>query len=525
MSASRRLFVVAAALIVAAIYGVHVAHWWWINDDGFITFRYARNFVEGFGLVFNPGERVEGYSEPLYTLLVAATMALGGAPEIWGNVILIVAGAMLLALVAATGARRFGWSSPWTWLAPLLLALHRVFAAWSTSGMASQLFALFVCAGFIRVASERETGSRSHVGSFVLLGLATLTRPEGALFTAIAGAALLLDRLRGRAPWRALLIGVVPWIVLVGGHLLWRHAYYGEWLPNTYHAKVGGFYGVQGVRWLGGFFAEFELHWFLPLLLLLLRAPRRFEHGLFAIASLLHLGYLVAIGGDWHEYRFLLPLLPMWMLLLVEALARLAALGAAIGAAPAMRRGATTAALLVAGALLAQTHRASHDPVARDGVSGVSSVERLADFTGRRLRMAKPLCEAIAAGTLPSNLLIAVGAAGVVPYYTRLPTVDFFGLNDREVARQQVERRGLIGHEKVASLDYLERRGVALIEVMNNLVMRGPTEKLPREARSAPYGGMPLHCFALGGGQYLLFGTTLPAAKLRELLPALEPLF
>jgi len=43
----------------------------WGNDDSYIGYRYARNLVEGKGLVFNPGERVEAYSDFLHVLMVA----------------------------------------------------------------------------------------------------------------------------------------------------------------------------------------------------------------------------------------------------------------------------------------------------------------------------------------------------------------------------------------------------------------------------------------------------------------------
>ena len=55
---------------------------WFLTDDAFISFRYARNLLEGHGLVFNPGERVEGYSNFLWVLELAAVWrALGVPPE------------------------------------------------------------------------------------------------------------------------------------------------------------------------------------------------------------------------------------------------------------------------------------------------------------------------------------------------------------------------------------------------------------------------------------------------------------
>ena len=46
------------------------------QDDAFISFRYAQNFIQGNGLVFNKGEVVEGISNPLWTLMLAFGMSL-----------------------------------------------------------------------------------------------------------------------------------------------------------------------------------------------------------------------------------------------------------------------------------------------------------------------------------------------------------------------------------------------------------------------------------------------------------------
>ena len=46
-------------------------------DDDFILYRYARNLVEGQGPVFQPGERVEGFTSPLTVLLLAWGLRLG----------------------------------------------------------------------------------------------------------------------------------------------------------------------------------------------------------------------------------------------------------------------------------------------------------------------------------------------------------------------------------------------------------------------------------------------------------------
>ena len=62
---------------------------WFLTDDAFISFRYVRNLLEGHGLVFNPGEYVEGYTNFLWILeLVALWGPLRPAPGAGGPVAL-----------------------------------------------------------------------------------------------------------------------------------------------------------------------------------------------------------------------------------------------------------------------------------------------------------------------------------------------------------------------------------------------------------------------------------------------------
>ena len=72
-----------------------------VQDDAFISFRYAANLLDGHGLVYNPGERVEGYTNFLWTLLLAGAMGLGANP-----VIASVVGGMASAVALAWGGAR-----------------------------------------------------------------------------------------------------------------------------------------------------------------------------------------------------------------------------------------------------------------------------------------------------------------------------------------------------------------------------------------------------------------------------------
>src|SRR5262245_65582120 len=87
---NRRLLTVA---VVSSL--VLVVHALWFRglfrgnavDDAYISFRYGDNLVHGHGLVFNPGERVEGYSNFLWVMAMAPAIAGTGDPTLFAQVL------------------------------------------------------------------------------------------------------------------------------------------------------------------------------------------------------------------------------------------------------------------------------------------------------------------------------------------------------------------------------------------------------------------------------------------------------
>jgi arabinofuranosyltransferase len=70
-----------------ALLYLSLVHFEFMLDDPFISFRYARNLLDGHGLVFNPGERVEGYSNFLWIILLTPFMKLGFDPVVASKVL------------------------------------------------------------------------------------------------------------------------------------------------------------------------------------------------------------------------------------------------------------------------------------------------------------------------------------------------------------------------------------------------------------------------------------------------------
>jgi len=137
----------------------HIWHYRFLCDDAYIMFRYARNFARGWGLVFNRGEYVEGYTSLLWTIQLAGGEWLGLNSEVTApvlDVLYTVAAAGIWALFIRR--QRLPHRPVVLLLVLLLLATHRSWAVWSTSGLEERCFTFFVLATFYALlrASQAE---------------------------------------------------------------------------------------------------------------------------------------------------------------------------------------------------------------------------------------------------------------------------------------------------------------------------------------------------------------------------------
>src|SRR2546430_2810887 len=181
---SRRLqpALTAALLLVAvAVLVVHSLQFDFVTDDAFISFVYARNLAEHGQLVFNLGERVEGFTNFLWTVLLAGGIKLGLSPVLTSRFFGIAFGVGTLA-VAVRLSLRLDRDKPSRWhlVAPLGLAATGAFACWCTGGLETQLFTFLSFLAFERVM--REVDEARGFQSGIWFALAAMTRPEGLLF-------------------------------------------------------------------------------------------------------------------------------------------------------------------------------------------------------------------------------------------------------------------------------------------------------------------------------------------------------
>jgi hypothetical protein len=183
-------------------------------DDAYITFRYARNLVEGVGFVYNPGERVLGTTTPLYTLLLAGLALATGSRDFSALALAVnaLSGAASVGLLYALGRRFAGHRAPAV-AAALLWAVAPYSVTFAIGGMETDLtVALLLAASYAHVAGR----PRAMV---VLSALALLARPDTAILLGLLWLDLALARL-----WKRQLVGVLreglialalllPWLV------------------------------------------------------------------------------------------------------------------------------------------------------------------------------------------------------------------------------------------------------------------------------------------------------------------------
>jgi hypothetical protein len=410
-------------------------------DDAFIGFRYAQNLVEGNGLVFNAGERVEGYTNFLWVLLVAPFLAFGADPELVARIFGLVSSAALLAIVVRFSPRPQA-APELVWVAPLLLATSPPVAVWATAGMETPLFACLLTWS-VALACDAVGRDRLSPSSALVVAAAALTRPEGCgVAVVLATLLLFLRRHRPRAI-REVGVWCVAFLVLYLPYFVWRVAYYGDLLPNTFHAKVGSdpFQAVRGLLYVDAYLVD-SGYWLLVPLVGLLWSKHRDAIAIAGSLVVALVGYVIVVGGDGLPmYRFLVPLLPLFFLLIALGVVGIVK---RLGGRRAVRvAAATVVAGMCVGAALPAFRGSSARYVEQDRRE-VSAWREVGKYF---------------ADNAPADASIAVLPAGAIPYFSGLKTIDMLGLTDRTIARRRIPAlgRGQAGHEK-HHVDYVLSR-------------------------------------------------------------------
>ena len=409
-----------------------------ISDDSFISFRYAERLLEGSGLTWTDGAPVEGYSNLLWTLLCAALGAVGTDLVLASRILgFLGVGAAVVAIAWAVRPRRIVEVAA-ALVGMLGFACSGPAGAWLVGGLEQPLvvgllaWAMVSCAPLL----EPEPPSRRQIAvPGLLLALLTLTRADGAVLVAAACAGVVLvNGLRWPAWRRGLLLAALPLAAFLG-QLAFRLIYYDAWIPNTALVKVAftpsrlqtGAQYVLSAAWSSAPLIAVGV--LAAILGARQRGPRWRQACHAWVVALFWAAYVVFIGGDiFPAYRHWIPSLvavcmasSLSLCLVAERWPRRRWIGVAIGAA-------AVAVFAVRQPADPQNHRAVTERWEYNG-----------EVVGRLLNRAFGDREP----------LLAAAAVGSLCYYSKLPSLDMLGLNDRHIATHRPDDigTGLIGHE------------------------------------------------------------------------------
>jgi len=429
----------AAPLLLAALLPLALLAWYlrFFVDDAFIAFRYAENWANGLGPVYHAGELVEGYSDLAWVCLLSLAERLG-APLDTAAHLLSVSCALATAALVVDLLRSLPLSKSARLAGALTIGLSANFAAWATGGLETALFTLALF-GLWRELMREE----GRLWTAALFGaLLVSARTEGVLWLLGVGVAVAIaDRGAARARLRLLAPGLAAFALVE----LWRYTTYGEWLPNTVHAKAGldGETLGRGLRYVASWLAISLVPLVATVLSLrALRSPA--AKAALAAGILVDGGVVFAIltGGDWMPFfRFLAPTVPFLAILVAAGIHGLKREAVLCWALPAL--GLLSAFDLH---LLPQSARVALD--FRGFAIGYQTELGRLKTARRNIPTFRAIGRALREHAQEGDS-ITLGAIGAQGYESGIRIHDRNGLVDREVAEiaERVQGRSA-GHER-----------------------------------------------------------------------------
>lgn len=407
-------------------------------DDAMISMRYAKHLAQGAGLVWNIGEPpIEGFTNLGWVLYLALLHLMPfAASKISLAVMLSSALILLINIVVVYQITK--QLEPQSQIAPLLsagvVAFYFPLVFWSLRGMEVGLLTLLINLALLLTLKEKNQMLVS-----LILALAILVRMDAALAGLLIAVYLLIKR-KAAAP-------IVTVFFTVGVILWFQKYYFGDFLPVTYYQKVTGYTLFERMRKGILVFVEFAARDTLALFLfsaasLIFYKQRSLETLLLLGIFLAQCVYSIYVGGDYAEIetnsanRFITQGMPALFILFSWMTSRLYTDLTTAQPQTANRKPKANPAIPLAVIVLLTI---SGEPWFSYSINNAPLLK--ADI--RRVKLALH----IKANTDPSAV-IAVHAAGQIPYYSERPTIDLLGLNDPIIAKGQGEGEFYPGHNK-----------------------------------------------------------------------------
>lgn len=423
-------------------------------DDAMISMRYAWNFSHGLGLIWNAGERIQGYTNLLMTLLMSlATLIFDKSMAVLSIQIIGILFMLVIAyltvriadhLVQRESAQR---QSLLKVIIFFCVLFYYPLVYWSVMGMETGLLTVLLLAGLLFALDYTVNPSpRLLLLVALCLGLAYLTRNDSLVFAFLIGLYILWHTVKAETgSILQLLPALGLYLLFVVGQAYFQYSYYGEFLPNTYTLKMTGiplFSRIyNGTRFVLRFGVESIFILFIPTFDIL----TNFRKQKLLLLSIVYaaIAYQIYVGGDpWNYWRIMAPTIPLAFLLYIFAINRwVDAISTRPGfqnfvlRTPSFFRAHANELLVIAAALIALY---ATDARFLPEIS-LRDQPHQAIFNRYNTDIALALNE-----VTTDKATYGVLWAGALPYYTDRKAIDFLGKSDKYIANLPPDLSGAI---------------------------------------------------------------------------------
>jgi len=449
----------------------------WLGDDIFIALRYVKHFNEGHGLVYNIEERVEGYTDFLWLMLISLFTALKFDAEATTEFLGIAFSAGTLILFSVICYKVCCIKNKFIFpFITFALVFNYDYNVWATSGLEVSFVTFLLSAAFyIYFFTTYEFNKRLLLsGFFICLGL--MTRPDIMLILIFLNFLLLIRNIVNKINFIQLIKNHFTFnlfiLLIYLPYFLWRYSYYGFIFPNTYYDKLGyesafaqGFFYI----WL-----YFKCHFtsfliFIPFftLLPLLRKSNikniilQKEYAPLLTATSVVLIYLVffvaKVGGDFMYARFIIPSVPFIYFIIFYSLSilKFKYLNLTLFVILCLNGIETSIRTKL---FIGIDKHAQEFPLFPEGIADERYCYLYFSNTALDVKRGKELNKFL--NDIPYKAII-YGAQARFAYSANFSYCqEYFGLTDTLIAHSEIKERGRIGHEKHATIEYIESKKI-----------------------------------------------------------------
>ncbi len=407
-------------------------------DDAMISMKYAWQLAHGHGLVWNSLGRVEGYTNPLWTVLMAISniflkqryavlsIQILGIGIILGIVSVTIKIANISDIVEKKHKQLLAY-----FIAVFIFTYYPL-TYWTLMGMETGLLTLLILIAILYMFKfKKSLKSRDGFLFSSFLSLAYLTRPDSLYLAMVifCGTFYLIDfsRIKRNISKKLVFFGAFYlFVVLI--HVLFRLIYYGELIPNTVILKVAGVSTWFRIESGLGFIKPFLLESIVVIIFALIAAIyQRTKIAFFILSSFFATCiYQIFVGGDsWNYWRFLVPTMPLVFILAAVGIfysARLLTNKISIPIINQKSLFLIICFLITIGSLYMHNKRFINQIFFHEQIFSVEYNAINTNFALRLMEISKP------------NATIGVIWAGSIPYYSERDGIDFLGKSDKYIA-------------------------------------------------------------------------------------------